>query len=102
MQDMLKKIIQMDEQARKLSEQSKQHKIDSEQEIEALRRSIYEDYIARAKERIELNISVDKQLSDERLKQYANMTEQKKSDMQQLYREHKDEWVDSIVSNVLS
>ena len=58
MQDLLIKIIKMDEQARKTAEIAKAEKLKSEQEVEALREQIYNDYIKRAKERIEKNIAV--------------------------------------------
>ena len=49
MQDLLKKIIEMDEQARKIEQQAKSEKLKSEEEVEALRRKIYDDYRLKTK-----------------------------------------------------
>ena len=102
MQELLAKIIEMDEQARKIEQKAKAEKLQSEQEVEALREQIYNDYIKRAKERTEKNAAVDKALAEERIALYAAQTEEKKQTMRQLYEENKDAWVDTIVSRALS
>ena len=102
MQDMLAKIIAMDENARKIKEEAEQNKIKSEKEIEELREKIYSDYIERAKERIDKNIAVDREYAEESLKEYAEKVSQAESDMKSLYAEKGDQWVDAIVSRVLA
>ena len=102
MQDMLAKIIAMDENARKINEEAEQNKIKSEKEIEELREKIYSDYIERAKERIDKNIAVDREYAEESLKEYAEKVSQAESDMKSLYAEKGDQWVDAIVSRVLA
>lgn len=102
MQDMLAKIIEMDENARKIKEQAEQDKFHSEHEIEEMREQIYRDYIERAKERIEKNISVDKKAAQDRLDAYAAKVQQAQNEMQRLYNEKGDQWVDEIVSRVLA
>ncbi len=102
MQDLLIKIIKMDEQARKTAEIAKAEKLKSEQEVEALREQIYNDYIKRAKERIEKNIAVDQANADQRLADYEKRVEDTKTAMQQLYSDKKEEWVGEIVDRALS
>lgn len=102
MQDMLKKIILMDKEARKLEDEANQHKIDSELEIEQLRQTIYEDYITRAKDRIERNIEVDRQLAEKQLSAYSKQTNDIKAELKRLYDEKKEEWIDTIVEHVLA
>ena len=102
MQDLLIKIIKMDEQARKTAEIAKAEKLKSEQEVEALREQIYNDYIKRAKERIEKNIAVDQANADQRLADYEKRVEDTKTTMQQLYADKKEEWVGEIVDRALS
>ena len=102
MQDLLRKIIKMDEQARKTAEKAKAEKLQSEQEVEALREQIYNDYIKRAKERIEKNIAVDQANADKHLAEYEQHVTETKEAMQKLYSEKKEEWVGEIVSRALS
>ena len=102
MQDLLKKIIEMDEQARKIEQQAKDEKIKSEEEVEQLKEQIYNDYIVRAKDRIEKNIAVDRANADKRIAAAQERTEQMKADMNRLYQENKDAWVNEIVQRSLS
>ena len=102
MQDLLKKIIEMDEQARKIEQQAKSEKIKSEQEVEELREQIYNDYIERARERVEKNIAVDRQHADERIAAAAADTNAKKQEMRRMYDEKKEAWVDEIVRRALA
>lgn len=102
MQDLLKKIIEMDEQARIIEREVEKEKIKSEEEIDRLRVQIYNDYIDRAKDRIEKNIAVDKAQAQERLNKYKARTDEKKNTMRRLYEENKDGWVEEIVSRSLS
>ena len=102
MQDLLAKIIAMDEKARKMQDKQKLHKIESEKEIEQLRESIYNDYIERAKIQIDQNIAEDQAAADQELEAYRKSTEQAKADMQARFDECHDEWVKTIVDRVLT
>lgn len=102
MQDLLKKIIKMDEEARKIEQQAKSEKIKSEEEIEALREQIYNDYIVRARERVEKNIAIDRKNAEKQLEEYQKKTDDAKSEMEQLYQQKHEAWVDEIVERALA
>lgn len=102
MQDLLAKIIEMDENARKIKEEAELDKIKSENEIKELRQKIYDDYIERAKERVEKNIAVDQQRSDEALAAYRENINRAKEKMLNSYTQNKDKWVGEIVERALS
>lgn len=102
MQDLLKKIIEMDEQAREIEQKAKEEKLRSEEEVEILREQIYNDYIVRAKDRIEKNIAVDQKHADERYAAYQEQCDDIKKNMEQLYEKQKDAWVDEIVTRTLA
>ncbi len=102
MQDMLKKIIEMDEQARQVKEQAKKEKAATEQEIIEIKQKIYDDYITRAKDRVRKNLEIDKANAD---KEWEATQEKHKSISQKLdstFEENHDNWVDSIVSRVIN
>ena len=102
MQDLLKRIIEMDEQARKIEQQAKDEKIKSEAEVEQLKEQIYNDYIVRAKDRVEKNIAVDRENADKRYAQAKQHQQDMKQEMNRLYEQNKDSWVDEIVKRALS
>lgn len=102
MQDLLKRIIEMDEQARKIEQQAKDEKLRSETEVEQLKEQIYNDYIVRAKVRIEKNIAVDRENADKKYAQAQLRNEEIKQEMNRLYTEKKDSWVDAIVKRAIN
>lgn len=102
MQDLLKRIIEMDEQARKIEQQAKDEKLRSETEVEQLKEQIYNDYIVRAKDRIEKNIAVDRENADKKYAQAQQHNEAMKQEMNRLYTQNKDSWVDEIVKRSLA
>ena len=102
MQDLLKRIIEMDEQARKIEQKAKDEKLRSEAEVEQLKEQIYNDYIVRAKDRVEKNIAVDRENADKKYAQAQQHAEEMKQHMNRLYQENKDIWVDEIVKQSLA
>jgi len=101
MENLLTKIIEMDEKARKTRKQAEKEKVQSEEEIELLRQQIYDDYIRRARERVEKNIAVDRQQAESDYAAAEQHTEELIRQMQERYAAYGDSWVDTIVKNVL-
>ncbi len=102
MQDMLKKIIEMDEQARLVKEKAQLEKAATEKEIIETKKRIYDDYIERAKERVNKNLEVDRANAQKeweltKAKHHSTMVQ-----LDAMYAENCDKWVDEIVSNVLN
>lgn len=102
MQELLAKIVETDAKARRIKEQAEQDKLSSEAEIEELRQKIYDDYIARAKDRVEKNISIDRHNAEEAYAIKEAETKRLSDEMDAVYAQHKDQWVDEIVSRVIS
>ena len=102
MQDLLSRIIEMDERARRIHEQAQREKEISEDEIEIMRQQIYDEYITRAKERVEEKLaSIRKEAQTQYAQEQrcaAELTEQ----MRQRYAENGDRWVEEIVDRVIS
>ncbi len=101
MQDMLKKIIEMDEQARLIKEKAIQEKAATESEILKTKQAIYNDYIDRAKERVKKNLEIDKanaekswQATELKHKEAMALIEDKNT-------KNHDKWVDEIVAHVI-
>lgn len=101
MQELLAKIIEMDAKARRMKEKAEQDKLSSEAEIEQLRQKIYDDYITRAKERVEKNISIDRHNAEEEYAVYEAQAARISDEMQATYEQNKDQWIDAIVAHVI-
>ena len=101
MQELLAKIVEMDAKARRISEQAEQDKLSSEAEIEELRLKIYDDYITRAKDRVEKNISIDRHNAEEAFAEREAEAQRLKDAMLAHYAESKERWVDEIYHHVV-
>lgn len=102
MQDMLKKIIEMDEQARLVKEKAQQEKAATENEIIETKKQIYNDYINRAKERIKKNLEVDKASAEKKCENACIQHKSAIETLNSLYESNCDRWVDEIVNRVIN
>lgn len=102
MQDMLKKIVDMDEQARKLTEQAEEQKIESQKDIEQATAKIHNEYLERARKRIKTNEAAEKEAAEKKWLETQAAQEQAAKDMDALYAQKGQQWVQSIVENVIN
>lgn len=101
MQDMIKKIVDMDEKAQEITEEAKRSKALSAQEIAETKERIRENYLARARKRIELNRIQEKNQAHQILADAEKKYEVQLIKMQELYRQQGGNWVDAIVGRVI-
>ena len=101
MQDMIKKIVDMDEKAQEITEEAKRSKALSAQEIAETKERIRENYLARARKRIELNRIQGKNQARQILADAEKKYEVQLIKMQELYRQQGGNWVDAIVGRVI-
>ena len=101
MQDMIKKIVDMDEKAQEITEEAKRSKALSAQEIAETKERIRENYLARARKRIELNRIQEKNQARQILADAEKKYEDQLIKMQELYRQQGGNWVDAIVGRVI-
>lgn len=102
MQDMLKKIIEMDEQARLVKEKAVQEKAATEQEIIATKQKIYDDFINRAKERVEKNLEADRADAEKSWEITKAKHQSALIGLDAMDRENHDKWVDEIFNRVIT
>lgn len=102
MQDMLKKIIEMDEQARLVKEQAQQEKAATEQEIIDTKKRIYNEYIERAKIRVEKNLEVDRANAQKQWEKSQVKNEEIINELETSFSENSEKWADEIVKRVLA
>lgn len=102
MQNMLKKIIEMDEQARLVKEQAIKEKAATEQEIIETKKKIYNDYIDRAKDRVRKNLEVDRANAEKEWEKAQAKHQETLISLDNMYNENHDLWVNQIVERVIN
>ena len=101
MQDMIKRIVEADNQARALDEANKKAAEKEKQRIEKQAAAIYQQYMDEAQEEIARN---DAYLDKKKKKKMADITAHQESALIKLkadYDQNRDRWVDEIVDRVL-
>lgn len=102
MQDMIKKLVEIDEQARLYSEETERERDRLEHEIELDAKAIEEKYMADAKDEVEKETEALKQKNAESFEKKDNIRKASLKKLEEKFRSEKDNWVNRIVDNVLS
>lgn len=101
MEDMIKKVVDMDKKARELEAQAQQEKVSITEAIEAQKQKVYDDYIEKARVRAKVN---DQLVQEKAEKQFAESQKKQQEMMAKLkeqYNSNSDKWVDEIVKRVI-
>ena len=100
MEDMISKILDMDKKARDLTDEAQRSKIDFEKDILQKKEQIKNDYLNRAKERIEINKATAQKKADEQLEVIEKRNSTVILRLDTTYEENGDKWVNEIVARV--
>ncbi len=102
MQDMLSKIVNMDEKVRIQNKQAEQRKADSFKKISKKRDNIYNDYISRARERIKKNEIIERARAEKNWQELEAKQKKFLVMLDESYAENGQQWIDAIVDNVIN
>jgi len=100
MQDMIKKIIQMDKDARRLNEEALQRKADSAQAAAAKRQEVFDSYLLMARNRVETIRKVEMQSAEEQIKAIDERSQAAADNLRGKLKECREQWVSDIVTAV--
>lgn len=102
MDDIISKILQMDETARKMEDEANAEKIASREEVKKKRQEVYEEYLESARTHVEEYKKTAKKASDENWKKTEKYYSDVSKSLDKNFKDHKDKWVNDIVNGVLS
>lgn len=101
MKDMIAEIVNVDKKERELTEELQHSKVNVEQEISIMREKIREDYLTRARKRIELNKKTEKEAANKVWQSIKRKQTKISKTLDKVYEENCSDWVDTIVKNVI-
>ena len=101
MQDIIRKIIEIDKMAQKLSDETNEIRQQKEAELESDKRRMREDYLSQARSRIELNAKTEEEFLQKSMAEIAQRREQIEGELRGLYEERHTQWVDEIYNRVI-
>lgn len=101
MKDMISEIVSLDKKERELTEQVQHKKMNAQQEIILLKNKIREEYIAHARKRIKINEQTEVKAADASWEVIKNKQDKISKNLDKLFEEKSDKWVETIVNNVI-
>ncbi len=101
MDDLISKILQMDETARKIDEEAQAEKIASREEVKKKRQEVYDEYLESAKAHVEQYKKSAVKASEEEWETTKKHYDSVSRKMEETFKANKEKWVDEIVSSVL-
>ena len=101
MEDMIGKIIELDKQARENATKSKKLQVDLEQKISEMKEKRRAEYIKRAEVDIKEKEKDEKIKACIKLSAIEGVNRKKIENIEKIYHENKEKWVDSIVKRVI-
>lgn len=99
---MIDRILSIDKEARKIKDEIQKENVTLEEEIKQRKKEIRESYLERAVERVNRNRELEEKSSREKILKMQEYTKEKLKELENIYKEHKDEWAKRIVENVRS
>lgn len=101
MDDLIMKIIDIEEKAQEIIKDAKEADKNFEKNIRTETEKLHEDIEQRAKIKSEAVRNIENGDADERIKQIRTETEKGIADLEERYKKMKPEWVNQIVSNII-
>ena len=101
MQNMIKQIVEMDQKAQQITENAQQEKLNSEKKVSAMRDTIREEYLQRARRRISLNEPQERAAAEEKWKETQKRLQEIAKHLDTVYAEKGDEWVNLLTDRIL-
>ena len=102
MQDMIKRIVEADSQAKALDEANQKAAEEKKRKIEEEAAAIYKKYMDQAQEEVAKNDAYLEKRTERKLRDISAKQESAPIKLRADYDQNRDRWVDEIVSRVVS
>ncbi len=102
MQEVINKMIELDQQAQKLTEEAQGLKDGIDQKIDAEKKAMREEYLNKAKSRITVVHETEKTIADEKIAKIEANDIENTANIEKQYVENKEAWVDLIYGNIFN
>lgn len=101
MEDMIRRIIDMDKQAQEIIDAAQREKLESEHVVAEKADQLRDEVLTRARRRIQINRELENTILEQEWSGTKSRYDRQLEDMDKMYAEHGQEWVDGIVARVL-
>ena len=100
MEEMIKRIIDMDRKAQEITEAARREKLESEKELVKRAEALKEEYLDRARRRIQINAETEQTLLEQKWRKREEYYAEQTARLERLYAQKPTQWVADIVKKV--
>ena len=101
MQDMIKRIVEMDQKAQDMTIEAREARIRTEKELAQRRKQIREELLAKARQRLGVNEETERKIAEESWQIVKARQEAASKKLEEDYARNGDRWVSEITARVL-
>lgn len=101
MQDIIQKIIEIDRMAQKLTDETIELRKEAEASIENDKKRLREEYIEKARQRIQKNSEIEEAFLKQSLSDIETRYSQNEQNLRQVYENKHTQWAEEIYNKVL-
>lgn len=101
MEEMIARIVEMDKKAREMTDEAVKNKLDYEQRIIQTKEKIKNDYLERAKQRIEVNRQSAQKKADDQLRLIMKKNSAVVQRLEESCAQNSERWADEIFARVV-
>lgn len=101
MKDIIHQIIDMDKEARRTTEDARQHKIEAEKEIEQRAKELRTDYLERTRRHMQIAAENERTIAEQKWKRKEATYRAQKKRLQKVFDEQGESLADELVARVL-
>lgn len=101
MEEMIRRIVDMDKKARDITEAAQREKLESEKAISEKASQLREEVLSNARRRIQVNKELERVILEQEWEKTKARYDEQSAKMEALYAQHGQEWVDTIADRVL-
>lgn len=94
--DLVNRIVEVEHSAKEIAREAKQQESSLDQEVQQETAALHEQYMARARRRIEQVEQTEAQAADEAIAQLDEKLAQAMAAVESAYEKNKDRWVDTL------
>lgn len=101
LQDIIKKIIEIDHMAQKMTDEASALKKDAEKSVENDKKTLTDDYLKKARERVEVNKKIEEDYLKQALTDIDARNTGVEESMKKKFADNREKWVDEIYQRVI-
>ncbi len=101
MEDMIRRILDVDTRAREITSKAEQTKAVAEQSIPERGAKLKQEYLEKALERVKKAEAADKEAAERAFAEKSAMHQKQLGSLDETFRQNREAWINAIVKSVL-